>query len=60
MEELMALEQCLDFLEQDNCQNVIIEADSELIINLVKRISCGTGPEKVSKHWRLIQVFQRI
>eukprot|EP00253_Pinus_taeda_P010632 PITA_10632 len=60
MAELMALEQCLDFLEQDNRQNVIIEANSELIINSVKRISCGTEPKKVSKHWRLIQVFQRI
>jgi len=39
MAELMALEQCLDFLEQDNCQNVIVEADSELIISSIKRIS---------------------
>ena len=45
---------------QENRQNVIIEADSELIINSVKRISHGMEPEKVSKHWRLIQVFQRI
>lgn len=60
MEELMALEQCLDFMEQDNYQNVIVEADSKLIINLAKTISCGTTPNKVSKHWRLIQVFQWI
>ena len=60
MAELMALEQCLEFLKQDNCLNVIIEADSELIINSVKRISCGIVSEKVSKHWRLIRVFQRI
>ncbi len=57
MVELMALEQCLDFLEEDNHQNVIFEADSELIINSVKRISCGMEPEKVSKHWRLMEVF---
>lgn len=60
MAKLMALEQCLDFLKQDNLQNIIIEADSELIINSVKRICCGTEPKKVSSHWRLIQVFQRI
>lgn len=45
---------------QDNRKNVIIESNSELIINSVKRISWGMEPEKVSKHWRLIQVFQRI
>ena len=32
MAELMAMEQCLDFMERDNRQNVIVEADSELII----------------------------
>ena len=28
MAELMAMEKCLDFLEQDNRQNVIVEDDS--------------------------------
>lgn len=60
MVELMALEQCLEILKQDNLQNIIIEADSELIINSIKRICYGTEPEKVSRHWRLLQVFQRI
>lgn len=36
MSELVALEQCLDFPSQDNYCNVMIEADFELIINLVK------------------------
>lgn len=49
MAELMALEQCIEFLKQDNHLNVIIEADSKLTINSVKRISCGVVPEKVSK-----------
>lgn len=57
---LMGLEQCLDFLKKDNLQNIIIEIDSEMIINLVQRIYCGTELENVSSHWRLIQVFQRI
>jgi len=60
MAELMVLEQCLDILSQDNCCNVIVEADSELVINSVKRINNGSMPEKVSKHWKLIRVFQRI
>lgn len=39
---------------------MIVEADSELIVNSVKRISWGTTPNKTSKNWRLIQIFQRI
>jgi len=54
MAELMVMEQCLDLLKHENRQNVIVEADSELIINSVKMISWGTKPEKVSKNWRLI------
>lgn len=58
--ELMALEHCLEFLKQNNLQNIIVEVDFELIINSVKRISYGTEPEKVSKQWRLLQFFHRI
>lgn len=60
MAELMALEQCLEFLTQNHGSNVIIEADSEITINSVKRINYGTRQEKVSNHWKLIQVYQRI
>lgn len=60
MAELMALEQGLEFLKQNNCQNVIIEADSELVIKVVRRISHGTGSEKVTKHWRLVRVLHKI
>lgn len=60
MVELMALEQCLEFLIQNNCQNFIIEVDSKLVINAAKRISNGTGPKKVTKHWRLTQVLHKI
>lgn len=60
MEELMALEQCLEILKNDKLQNIIIEADSELIINSVKQIYYGSAPEKVLRHWRLLQVYQRI
>jgi len=60
MAELMAMEQGLEILIKNRSSNVIIEADSEITINSVKRISCGSKPEKVSNHWRLIQVYQRI
>lgn len=57
MAELMALEQCLEILVNSGSHNVIIEADSELIIRAVKNISNDTSPDKVSKHWKLLQVF---
>eukprot|EP00253_Pinus_taeda_P017486 PITA_17486 len=60
MAELMALEHYLELLKQTYCSTVSVEADSEISINAVKRINCGIAPEKVSKHWRLIQVYQRI
>jgi len=58
--ELMALKQCLEILIESDLHNAIVEVDSELIINSVKKICNGTTPEKVSKHWRLLQVYQRI
>eukprot|EP00253_Pinus_taeda_P013096 PITA_13096 len=58
--ELMAMELCLETLLKYNIHNVIIEADSELVINLVKRINVGAAPEKISGHWWLLQVYQRI
>jgi len=60
MVELMALEQSLEILIESNLHNTIIEDDSKLIINSVKKICNGTTPERVSKHWRLLQVYQRI
>lgn len=50
MDELMALEQCLELLKLKHSSNVIIETNSEITINSIKRISCGTVPKKVSKH----------
>lgn len=50
MAEIMAMEHCSEFLLLDNRHNVIVEADSELIINSVKKISWRTASEKVSKN----------
>lgn len=60
MAELMALEQCLEILVDLDSHNVIIEADSELIIRAAKKICNGTSPDKVSNHWRLSQIFHHI
>lgn len=50
MVELMALEKCLERLIESNLHNAIVEADSELIINSIKKICNGTTPKKLSKH----------
>lgn len=60
MVELMAMEHCLEILRDSNLHNIIIEVDSKLIINLVNKIGNGSTPDKVSRHWRLLQVYQRI
>jgi len=60
MAELMAMEFCLEILLKHKIHNVIIKADSELVINLVKRINDGTTLEKILEHWQLLQVYQRI
>ena len=60
MAELMTIEQCLEILIEFNLHNTIIKADLELIINSVKRLGTGTAPDKVSRHWRLLQVYYRI
>lgn len=60
MAELMALEQFLEILVDSNSHNVIIEENSELIIRAAKKICNGTSPDKVSNHWKLLQVFHYI
>ena len=50
MDELMAMESCLEILLKHNIHNVIIEVELELVINLVKKINIGATPEKISEH----------
>ena len=45
MVELIAMELLLEILLRHNIQNVIIEADSELVINSVKEINTGDQKE---------------
>ena len=51
MAKLMAMELCLEILLKHNIHNVIIEADSELVINSVERINVGASPKKILEHW---------
>ena len=60
MVELMALKQSLEILMESNLHSAIIEAHSKLVINAANKVCNGMTPGKVSKHWRLLQVFQRI
>lgn len=60
MAEVMAPEQCREFLSQSHCSNIIVEADSEITINAVERISGGSRPERVSNHSKLFQGYQKI
>jgi len=60
MAKLLALDQCLEILVEANLYNVIIELDSDLIIRAVKMIHNGTLPDKVLKHWKLLQIFHQI
>jgi len=57
MVELMAIEHSLEILMDLNMHNTIIDVESELTINSVKKIVNGSAPEKVSNHWRLLQVY---
>lgn len=50
MVKLMAMEIGLEILIINRSSNLIIEEDSEITINSVKRISYGSKSEKVSKN----------
>eukprot|EP00253_Pinus_taeda_P003033 PITA_03033 len=50
MAELMVIEQSLEILRNLNKKNSIIEVDSELTINSLKKIANGSDSEKISHH----------
>lgn len=54
MAELMETKLLLEILLKCKIHNVIIEADSELVINSVEWISVGAALEKISGHWRIL------
>jgi ribonuclease HI len=58
--EFGALELGLEILSRERMTNTIVEGDSTLVINTVKRLQNGTRVGKVQRHWRLAHSLQKI
>jgi ribonuclease HI len=58
--EFGALELGLEILRREGMTNTIVEGDSTLVINTVKKLQYGTKVGKVQRHWRLAQSLQKI
>jgi ribonuclease HI len=58
--EFGALETGLEILRREAITNTIVEGDSMLVINTVRKLQNGTRMGKIQKHWRLAQSLQRI
>jgi len=48
--EFRALETGLEILSQEGMKNVIVEGDSTLVINTVRRLQNGTRVGKIQRH----------
>ena len=58
--EFGALELGPEILSCERMTNTIVEGDSTLVINTVKRLQNGTRVGKVQRHWRLAHSLQKI
>jgi ribonuclease HI len=58
--EFGALETGLEILSREGMTNTIVEGDSMLVINTVRRLQNGTRVGKIQRHWRLAQSLQKI
>jgi ribonuclease HI len=58
--EFGALELGLEILRREGVTNTIVEGDSTLVINTMKRLHNGTIVGKVQRHWRLALSLQKI
>jgi ribonuclease HI len=58
--EFRALETGLEILSRKRMTNTIVEGDSTLIINTVKRLQNGTRVGKTHRHWCLAHSLQKI
>jgi ribonuclease HI len=58
--EFGALETGLEILSHERMTNAIVEGDSTLVINTVKRLQNGTRVGKIHRHWRLAHSLQKI
>jgi ribonuclease HI len=55
-----ALELGLEILSRERMTNIIMEGESTLVINMVKKLPNGTRVGKVQRHWRLAHSLQKI
>jgi ribonuclease HI len=51
--EFGAMETVLEILIREGITNSIMEGDSTLVINTVRRLQNGTRVGKIHRHWRL-------
>jgi hypothetical protein len=58
--EFGALEIGLEILRHERMTNAIVEGDSTLVINTVKRLQNGTRVGKIQRHWCLAHYLQKI
>jgi ribonuclease HI len=58
--EFRSLEIGLEILSHERMTTTIMEGDSTLVINTVKRLQNGTRVGKVQRHWRLGHSLQNI
>ena len=58
--EFRAPENGLEILRHERMTNTIVEGESTLVINTVKRLQNGTRVGKVQRHWRLAHSLQKI
>jgi ribonuclease HI len=58
--EFGALEIGLEILHRERMTNTIVEGDSTLVINTMKRLQNGTRVGKVQQHWHLAHSLQKI
>jgi ribonuclease HI len=58
--EFGALETGLEILSREGMTNAIVEGDSALVINTVRKLQNGTRMGKIQRHWRLAHLLQKI
>jgi ribonuclease HI len=58
--KFIALDIGLEILSRERMTNTIVEGESTLIINTVKRLQNGTKVVKVQRHWHLAHSLQKI
>jgi ribonuclease HI len=58
--EFEALEIGLEIISRERMTNTIVEGDTTLVINTMKRLKNGTRVGKVQRHWHLAHSLQKI